>query len=118
VAREGLLCRKRAVRGEWGSISIVEVRVRPPEVFVRPPLHEESRDRAVSARHLGVLLAEAGPSFQRTHTWKASPDPDDEAKTARILALCATPPPGGIVISFDQMGPVSLRPTAGAARRH
>lgn len=74
-------------------------------------------DRAiveVSARHLGALLAEAGLSFQRTRTWKASPDPDYEAKTARILALCQTAPPDGIVISFDQMGPVSLRPTAGA----
>jgi transposase len=68
----------------------------------------------VSARHLGVLLSEAGLSFQRTRTWKASPDPDYEAKTARILALCAATPPDGVVISFDQMGPVSLRPTAGA----
>jgi hypothetical protein len=24
------------------------------------------------------------------------------------------PPPAGVVVSFDQMGPVSLRPTAGA----
>jgi len=68
----------------------------------------------VSPRHLGVLLAEAGLSFQRTRTWKASPDPDYESKTARILELCEQPPPGGVVISFDQMGPVSLRPTAGA----
>jgi transposase len=74
-------------------------------------------DRAivdVSARHLGVLLSEAGLSFQRTRTWKASPDPDYEAKAARILGLCDAPPPNGAVISFDQMGPVSLRPTAGA----
>lgn len=68
----------------------------------------------VSARHLGVLLSEAGLSFQRTRTWKASPDPDYEPKAARILALCAAAPPDGVVISFDQMGPVSLRPTAGA----
>jgi transposase len=67
----------------------------------------------VSPRHLGTLLAEAGLSFQRTRTWKASPDPDYEAKAARILELCEEPPPDGPVISFDQMGPVSLRPTAG-----
>ncbi len=42
----------------------------------------------VSPRHLGTLLAEAGLSFQRTRTWKASPDPDCEVKAARILALC------------------------------
>ena len=69
---------------------------------------------SVSPRHLGVLLADAGLSFQRTRTWKASPDPDYETKTARILELCEQPPPGGVVVSFDQMGPVSLRPTAGA----
>ena len=68
----------------------------------------------VSFGHLRVLLAEAGLSFQRTRTWKASPDPDYEPKAARILDLCAKPPPAGVVISFDQMGPVSLRPTAGA----
>jgi transposase len=68
----------------------------------------------VSPRHLAALLAEANLSFQRTRTWKASPDPDYEAKTARVLALCESPPPDGVVVSFDQMGPVSLRPTAGA----
>jgi transposase len=68
----------------------------------------------VSFGHLGALLAQAGLSFQRTRTWKASPDPDYEPKAARILALCEKPPPGGVVISFDQMGPVSLRPTPGA----
>jgi transposase len=68
----------------------------------------------VSFGHLGRLLAEAGLSFQRTRTWKASPDPDYAPRAARVLALCAAPPPGGVVISFDQMGPVSLRPTPGA----
>jgi transposase len=68
----------------------------------------------VSARHLGTLLDEAGLSFQRTRTWKASPDPDYEEKAARILALCDEPPCEGPVVSFDQMGPVRLRPTAGA----
>src|SRR4051794_37492782 len=70
---------------------------------------------AISAAHLGRVLAEAGLSFQRTRTWKASPDPDYEPKAARILELKAAPPPdGGHVIAFDQMGPVSLKPTAGA----
>jgi transposase len=68
----------------------------------------------ISPRHLGTVLAEAGLSFQRTRTWKASPDPDYEAKAARILELCEQPPRDGPVVSFDQMGPVSLRPTAGA----
>jgi transposase len=69
----------------------------------------------ISPAHLGRVLAEAGLSFQRTRTWKASPDPDFEAKAARVLELTAAPPPdGGAVIAFDQTGPISLRPTAGA----
>ena len=68
----------------------------------------------VSPAHLGRILAEAGLSFQRTRTWKASPDPDYEAKAARVIALYAAPPADGVVISFDQMGPISLRPHGGA----
>jgi transposase len=69
----------------------------------------------ISAAHLGRVLADAGLSFQRTRTWKASPDPDYEPKAARVLELKATPPAdGGHVIAFDQMGPLSLRPMAGA----
>ncbi|MCA1680628.1 MAG: IS630 family transposase [Actinobacteria bacterium] len=68
----------------------------------------------VSPAHLGRILKGAGLSFQRTRTWKASPDPDYEAKAARVLALYAKAPDDGVVISFDQMGPISLRPTAGA----
>ena len=41
----------------------------------------------ISAAHLGRVLAEAGLSFQRTRTWKASPDPDYETKAARVLEL-------------------------------
>jgi transposase len=69
---------------------------------------------AISPAHLGRVLAEANLSFQRTRTWKASPDPDYEAKAARVLELTHNPPENGAVIAFDQMGPVSLRPTAGA----
>jgi|SRR4051794_28285067 hypothetical protein len=69
----------------------------------------------ISPAHLGRLLAHAGLSFQRTRTWKASPDPDYAPKAARVLELTSAPPAdGGVVIAFDQMGPISLRPTAGA----
>jgi transposase len=67
----------------------------------------------VSPAHLGRILARAGLSFQRTRSWKASPDPDYEAKAARVLALYRTPPEDGVVISFDEMGPVSLCPHHG-----
>jgi transposase len=68
----------------------------------------------VSKTHLGRILAAAGLSFQRTRTWKASPDPHYKRKAARVIALCKRPPRGSAVISFDQMGPVSLRPMPGA----
>jgi len=44
----------------------------------------------ISPAHLGRILAEAGLSFQRTRTWKASPDPDYESKAARIFELKAS----------------------------
>ena len=58
-------------------------------------------------------------SFQRTRSWKASPDPDYETRAARVLELYAAAPFDGPVISFDQMGPISLKPIQGAgwARR-
>ncbi|MGA2007147.1 MAG: IS630 family transposase [Solirubrobacteraceae bacterium] len=74
----------------------------------------EERIVAISPAHLGRVLAEANLSFQRTRTWKASPDPDYEAKAARVLELKHHCPADGVVIAFDQMGPVSLRPIAGA----
>jgi transposase len=39
----------------------------------------------ISPAHLGRVLAAAGLSFQRTRTWKASPDPDYESRAARVL---------------------------------
>ena len=43
------------------------------------------------------MLAAAGLSFQRTRTWKASPDPDYEAKAARVIALYKRAPDDGRV---------------------
>jgi transposase len=68
----------------------------------------------ISPSQLGRLLADAGLSFQRTRTWKASPDPDYKPKAARVIALCKRAPKDAVVVSFDQMGPVSLRPMPGA----
>lgn len=38
----GLFDRKRAVGGEWGRISILEVMICPPEVFVRSLSHQRA----------------------------------------------------------------------------
>jgi transposase len=64
----------------------------------------EQRIVEVSPAHLGRILARAGLAFQRTRTWKASPDPDYEAKAARVLALYATAPENGVVIEFRPDG--------------
>jgi transposase len=68
----------------------------------------------ISPIHLWRLLAQAGLSFQRTRSWKASPDPDYQTRAARVLELYAAAPFDGPVISFDQMGPISLKPIQGA----
>ena len=68
---------------------------------------------AVSAAHLGRILARAGVSFQRTRSWKQSPDPDYAARAERILALYRERPRNSVVISFDEKGPESLCPKHG-----
>ena len=73
-----------------------------------------SRALLISPIHLWRLLAQAGLSFQRTRSWKASPDPDYETRAARVLELYGAAPFDGPVISFDQMGPISLKPIQGA----
>ena len=67
----------------------------------------------VSPAHLGRILARNGISLQRTRSWKQSPDPDYAAKAARVIALYRQKPKDGVVISFDEKGPESLRPKHG-----
>ncbi|MGH7539552.1 MAG: IS630 family transposase [Gemmatimonadota bacterium] len=67
----------------------------------------------ISPAHLGRILARNGISLQRTRSWKQSPDPDYQAKAARILALYHEQPRNGVVISFDEKGPESLCPKHG-----
>lgn len=67
----------------------------------------------VSPAHLGRILARNGISLQRTRSWKQSPDPDYETKSARVLALYREQPQNGVVISFDEKGPESLCPRHG-----
>jgi len=67
----------------------------------------------ISPAQLGRILARNGISLQRTRSWKQSPDPDYAQKAARILALYRERPANGVVISFDEKGPESLRPRHG-----
>ena len=58
------------------------------------------------------LLARRGITFQRTKTWKESPDPDREAKLDRIEEVLHRFPDR--VFAFDEFGPLGIRPTAGS----
>jgi transposase len=74
----------------------------------------EQQIAQLSATTLRALLEQAGLSFQRTRSWKWSPDPDFKPKAERILGLYRDPPADGPVVCFDEMGPIQLIPHHGA----
>lgn len=63
---------------------------------------------------LRQTLRAAGLSHQRTRSWKWSPDPDFVAKAERVLALYRAKPDDGVVVCFDEMGPIQLIPHHGS----
>jgi len=65
----------------------------------------------ISTERLREILAEEKVSIQRTKSWKRSPDPDFDAKAARVLELYHALP--DVVVCFDELGPVRPIPTAG-----
>jgi transposase len=60
------------------------------------------------------LLIEAGLSHQRTRSWKWSPDPEFAQKAERVLSLYRAKPADGVVVCFDEMGPIQLIPHHGS----
>jgi hypothetical protein len=67
-------------------------------------LTEQERQKLQQARR--------GISFQRTKTWKESPDPDFEAKLDRIEYAINERPHR--TFACDEFGPLGIRPTAGS----
>jgi transposase len=70
----------------------------------------------ISKERLRVILIEEGHTTQTTKGWKHSPDPDFEAKAARLRRLyraaeCGSL--GGMLVCFDEHGPVTPIPKAG-----
>ena len=59
-----------------------------------------------------ILIAE-GITFQRTKTWKESPDPLKEEKLARIEWLLEHP--RDRTFAFDEFGPLTIKPVGGSA---
>jgi transposase len=57
------------------------------------------------------LLADHEITFQRTKTWKESPDPERDAKLARIEAAINEHPDR--TFAFDEFGPLACVPTPG-----
>jgi transposase len=74
----------------------------------------EQQIALLSPSALRALLDEAGLSFQRTRSWKWSPDSDFKPKAERILGLYRDPAKDGPVVCFDEMGPIQLIPHQGA----
>ena len=66
----------------------------------------------IGRERLRQLLREHGISFQRTRTWKESPDPDRDAKLDRIEEVTSQFPDR--CFAFDQFGPLSIRPHHGS----
>ncbi|GGU53238.1 hypothetical protein GCM10010289_86440 [Streptomyces violascens] len=88
--------------------------------FTRWSLHKlaaylrkvRNRTIRVGREALRRLLARRGITFQRTKTWKESPDPDREVKLDRIEAVLDRFPDR--LFAFDEFGPLGIRPTAGS----
>jgi transposase len=68
----------------------------------------------LSQEALRQTLIGAGLSHQRTRSWKWSPDPDFTAKAERVLGLYRAKPDDGVVVCFDEMGPIQLIPHHGS----
>lgn len=71
----------------------------------------------ISLTHLRRIVVDAGVTYQRTRTWKASNDALYELKMACVRTLYRAAEAAtlnGVVVCFDECGPISLRPWPGA----
>jgi transposase len=70
-----------------------------------------ARPVRIGREALRCLLARRGITFQRTKTWKESPDPAFDPKLERIEYAVNERPDR--TFAFDEFGPLGIRPTAG-----
>src|SRR3954454_4967208 len=67
----------------------------------------------VGRERLRQILVDEGITFQRTKTWKESPDPLKEPKLARIEWLLEHA--RDRTFAFDEFGPLTIKPVGGSA---
>ncbi len=70
------------------------------------------RQVTVGRERLRQLLIAEGITFQRTKTWKESPDPLKESKLARIEWLLEHA--RDRTFAFDEFGPLTIKPVGGS----
>jgi transposase len=103
---------------------IVAIALAPPTTLGEPLTHWSLRrlkgylERrkivpSISIETLRCMLREKHVTFQRSRSWKRSRDPLFEDKAARVMALYRTCPSDGVVVCFDEFGPISLQPYPG-----
>ena len=103
---------------------IVAIALAPPTTLGEPLTHWSLRRlkshlerrrvvRRISIETLRSILREKNVTFQRTRSWKRSTDPAFEDKAGRVMALYRACPVNGVVVCFDEFGPVSLQPYPG-----
>jgi transposase len=68
---------------------------------------------SISIEWLRVILDEASVSHQSIKTWKESKDPDFEKKKKLIEKLTRQEHNPPVVLSIDEIGPISLKPHGG-----
>ncbi|ATZ23159.1 hypothetical protein SLAV_06270 [Streptomyces lavendulae subsp. lavendulae] len=76
------------------------------------PRRNIARPIRIGREALRCLPARRGISFQRTKTWKESPDMAFDAKLERIEYAINERPDR--TFAFDELGPLGIRPTAGS----
>src|SRR5690625_5121171 len=75
--------------------------------------HKGGPGLRIGRETLRTLLHQHGVTFQRTTTWKDSPDPDADAKLDRIEHVMEHFPDRAF--AFDEFDPLGIRPSPGSA---
>ena len=116
--------RPRSISSEDRALIVKVAKKRPRSLgqpFSRWSIRKLARYLATKKRHkfevsrerLRQILDEEEITFQRTKTWKESPDPLREQKCARIEDIVNNHPDR--TFAFDEFGPMAIKPTHGSA---